>query len=408
MKSKIIIKNPELIIQSFDSSSIENEYVLKIKDKCFKIQEPFLQILLYLSDARELTELQDFLSINHQTKVSLEDTINFVENTLIAHNLVLYKNGNEIQSNHKDEKARKSYIKLQITLFQFETLRGLIKRLTFLFNPFLFCFLNILTIMVSIVVVIDYHKNEIYNINLTGLEYIVIFLIIYAGTMWHEFGHFTACCKFGITPKNIGFGLYIVFPVLFSDVTSIWLLDRKKRMIVNYAGIYFQLIFVTIVYGISLLTSSANNPILLKTTYFTLIGFISTLNPILRFDGYWLMSDALGVDNLRTKTNSIIHYYKNIIFCKNVVKPSVFSQYTFTKLILIQLYTFISFIFLCFFYYIIAKEAVIFFKDIWKYLLDLSSTDYHFVVNAQFLNVLIKFIIFCLIIYTICVRIFKK
>jgi putative peptide zinc metalloprotease protein len=158
--------------------------------------------------------------------------------------------------------------------------------------------MSILSFGVVCVIITMYNKNDILKVNLSAFEYIIVLIIIYIGTLWHEFGHFTSCYKYGITPKNIGFGLYIVFPVLFSDVTSIWLLSRKKRMVVNYAGIYFQLIYIVLLFCISFFIGKT---ILLKAAYIIIISFISTLNPILRFDGYWLFSDAIGVDNLREK-----------------------------------------------------------------------------------------------------------
>lgn len=114
------------------------------------------------------------------------------------------------------------------------------------------------------------------------------FLVI---ILLHELGHATAAYRFGIEPQEIGFGLYFIFPVFYTNVTCIWSLSVRERIVVNLAGIYFQLI--------------ANLPLLLlfytgicNTVSFVLItantiGLLSALNPFLRYDGYWLFSRPL-------------------------------------------------------------------------------------------------------------------
>lgn len=72
----------------------------------------------------------------------------------------------------------------------------------------------------------------------TGFCSLLLFLI---SLIVHEFGHATACARFGAAPSSIGFAVYLIYPVLFSDVGTAWKLRRWQRVVVDLGGIYFQI-----------------------------------------------------------------------------------------------------------------------------------------------------------------------
>ena len=113
---------------------------------------------------------------------------------------------------------------------------------------------------------------------------------------FHEFGHATACNKLGAEPGTIGFGFYLLSPVMFADVSDIWKLQKRERIIVNLSGIYVEIIialFLTILY---LLTNYT--PVLIVSSLI-IFRIIINLNPLLRYDGYWILSDLTSTHNLR-------------------------------------------------------------------------------------------------------------
>ena len=74
---------------------------------------------------------------------------------------------------------------------------------------------------------------------------------------------------------------------------------REQRLVVNTAGVYFQLLFLSPIIIIYLFTG---NDILKYFIYTVNVNFLITLNPFFKFDGYWIVSDLLGVPNLRART----------------------------------------------------------------------------------------------------------
>jgi len=118
----------------------------------------------------------------------------------------------------------------------------------------------------------------------------------------HEFGHATACARFGARPHEIGFGIYLLYPAFYSDVSDAWFLTRWQRVVVDLGGIYFQAVAAAVFVGIYELTGWQP----LRASLFLIVGsFVFTINPFFKFDGYWIISDALGVTNLRDQWRTL-------------------------------------------------------------------------------------------------------
>lgn len=112
---------------------------------------------------------------------------------------------------------------------------------------------------------------------------------------FHEFGHAAATRYGGARPGAMGAGIYLVWPVFYTDVTDAYRLDRRGRLRVDLGGIYFNLVFVLSVGGLYLLTGHV------FFLVFILLAHVETLRqflPFVRLDGYYIVSDLAGVPNL--------------------------------------------------------------------------------------------------------------
>jgi len=118
----------------------------------------------------------------------------------------------------------------------------------------------------------------------------------------HEFGHATACARFGARPAEIGVGIYFIYPALYSDVTDAWRLTRWQRALVDAGGVFFQAVVgAAFILGFKLTDFAP----LLAASVLVATNCLFSLNPLLKFDGYWLITDALGVTNLRADARRV-------------------------------------------------------------------------------------------------------
>ena len=130
--------------------------------------------------------------------------------------------------------------------------------------------------------------------------WIVVFTVI---TM-HEFSHGLTCCHFGGKVREVGFMLIYFQPAFYCDVSDSWMFPSKRqRLWVTFAGGYFQLVLwgvATIVWRITD-TDTLINQIVLVVIVFAGLQTLVNFNPLIKLDGYYMLSDYLEIPNLRAK-----------------------------------------------------------------------------------------------------------
>lgn len=118
---------------------------------------------------------------------------------------------------------------------------------------------------------------------------------------WHEFGHALACRRLGAECHEIGVMLLAFMPCLYCDVSDAWTLpSRWRRAAVALAGVYFEFLLAVLALGLWLLLEPG--PMRVLSLSIVVVASVSTLlinlNPLLRFDGYYVLADLWGVSNL--------------------------------------------------------------------------------------------------------------
>jgi putative peptide zinc metalloprotease protein len=136
-------------------------------------------------------------------------------------------------------------------------------------------------------------------------QWATLFLLVYLGVFIHELGHASACVRYGAHHGEIGTGIYIIYPVFYCNVTDCWSLPRIKRAVVDIGGLYFQMTFGALC---CLIWLWSRNEILGFVIYSNLAGLILNLNPFLKFDGYWLLTDLTGLPSVHQACRDLIKY----------------------------------------------------------------------------------------------------
>ena len=121
--------------------------------------------------------------------------------------------------------------------------------------------------------------------------------------MFHECGHAAGCRYGGARPGMIGVGIYLVWPAFFTNVTDSYRLSRAGRLRTDLGGLYFNLVFMLALAGLYAATS---DQLLLLVIALTHLEMLEQLLPFVRFDGYFILSDLIGVPDLFARVAPIL------------------------------------------------------------------------------------------------------
>lgn len=120
----------------------------------------------------------------------------------------------------------------------------------------------------------------------------------------HELGHALTARYYGCRVASMGVALMVFWPVLYTDTSDAWrLTSRRQRLAISAAGVAAELalaVVATLAWNFLPDGSPRQVAFFLATTSWTL-SLLVNLNPLMRFDGYYLLADALGVRNLQER-----------------------------------------------------------------------------------------------------------
>jgi hypothetical protein len=126
----------------------------------------------------------------------------------------------------------------------------------------------------------------------------------------HEFGHGLSCKKFGGECHEIGFMLLVFTPCLYCNVSDSWMLPNKwKRVWIGAGGIYVEMILASLAAFVWFFTESGTtvNDLCLNMMFLNVVSTVLVNgNPLLRFDGYYILMDMLEIPNLRQKSTEVL------------------------------------------------------------------------------------------------------
>lgn len=146
----------------------------------------------------------------------------------------------------------------------------------------------------------------------------------------HEFGHAISAKRFGCRIPTMGLAFLVLWPVAYTDTNDVWRLpDKRQRLLVSSAGIITELTIAVWATLCWLWLPDGG----LRTVAFLLSSttWISTLlinaSPFMRFDGYFILSDALGVVNLHERCFDYARWHlRRVLFGLPDAPPEYLSR----------------------------------------------------------------------------------
>ncbi len=137
-------------------------------------------------------------------------------------------------------------------------------------------------------------------------DWILLLVLIFATSMWHELGHGLTCKRFGGEVHSIGIMIFYLEPAFYCGIDDSYLFTRRShRVYVAFGGAYFELVLCSVALAAWLLTPAEwwlheFSLIVVLLTGLSLVLF--NLNPLIKLDGYYVLMDMLDVPNLREES----------------------------------------------------------------------------------------------------------
>lgn len=165
---------------------------------------------------------------------------------------------------------------------------------------------------------------------------------------WHEMGHAAACKAMGGRCTEMGLMVVaLVLPFPYCDTSSAWRIPEVwKRVVVSAGGVLFESVLAAVA-GIAWSYMSRDDAGLVRTVLFNTMvisGFttlIFNLNPLLRYDGYYMLSDLAGSANLGPRAQQLVKFLvqRHVYRITSVRPPQVRSTGEFWLLLLFGLFS---------------------------------------------------------------------
>lgn len=170
---------------------------------------------------------------------------------------------------------------------------------------------------------------EFYNFaNKTAYDLWIFWVLLFVVSGIHEFGHGLTCKHYGGDVHQMGLLLLYFTPAFYTDCSDMLLFDRtRKRLWTIFAGIWIELVIcgiATLVWFFSPPGSFVGD-LGYKTLLLTGVsGVFFNLNPLMKFDGYYALSQHLEIDNLREDSFDYLKtWLRRTIFRQDVDLPPV-------------------------------------------------------------------------------------
>ena len=313
-------RRKDLIVVKRDSAA-RNHWVIKdpVQLNYFILDEFQYWLFCRLNGRNSITAIADaFNRYYSPIRSSAEDVLAFCMQMSRDSLLNETVDGSTIQK-RRDARNRGRWMKIPMSLLSIR-LPSMNARWFFdlaeffgagLFSPFaivltlvLFCFAGIVGVQNAAALV-----NELPFLGQIRAVDVVSFLIAMSMVkILHELGHAICCRRLGAECNELGIMFLVFSPCLYCNVTDSWILSKRwKRIAVVSAGIYVELIIASL----AILGWHFCELPLLRMFFLNLVIVcsVSTLlvngNPLMRYDGYFILSDLVDIPNLSDKARKV-------------------------------------------------------------------------------------------------------
>lgn len=308
---KRLIDGLELLGKTKDSGYKNAVYLLRTPNNQYiEVTELLYQTIEALQTASSEHDVATNISKQQQKEVDVQAVRFLIEKRIAP--LGILKESNTIFQSPKLQKPaqfvtprdRLLSLRYRMTLLP----QRMVQKITPFFHPFF-------APIIVVAVLFDFLLLNIWLFGFHGVHgalqltlyqpflFVLLFSLILLGMLFHEIGHATATSYGGAKPGRIGAGMYLVWPAFFTDITDVYRFGRKEKLRSDVGGIYFNCVFALLIAGVYFVTGF--EPLLLLIALQNLT-MIHQLLPFVRMDGYFIISDLVGLPDLFMRMGPIV------------------------------------------------------------------------------------------------------
>lgn len=289
-----------LEVQPFSSSSRKDTFLVWLPSgRVLEVSKALADMLVLMDGHKSVAEIAEILSAAGPTRIAAAEVEEAIGRCLVPAGLVLLCPGGPAKTDGGDEEGTLGTRGVEV--LSAKLLAPLTLRLQVLFAAPVRVPLLILACLCTWVLLGEGVGADrgAKTFRLSGQEAVGLYGLLLVSVLFHELGHLSALRFHGGEHGEVRMGLYLVFPVLYANVTKAWGLSRRARVDVDLGGVYFQFLLTIPCLAAYWISSS---PVWTSLCAGILSMVALSMNPFFRFDGYWLCSDMLGVPNLRERS----------------------------------------------------------------------------------------------------------
>lgn len=325
---------PDIVVsqQEFEG---EKFYILKdpLTRKFFRVKEPEYFIIRNLDGKTTLPKICQKLEAQYQLRVDPQILEEFVGQLLSFGFLVSDESEREstrmVYQAQRPKSLFQRIIFLKLKAFDPNLLLDrLFTKVRFVFSKLFLTFSALIVLLGVFITISDWGQ---FSYSISSLYQFSSIFGIWLTAFWvialHEFAHAFTCKLYGGEVREMGFLLLYFQPCFYCNLSDAWLFPkRRQKLIVGLSGAYFQIF----IWGLATVVWRVTDPevLLNQFAFITMITsgvlVLFNFNPLIKLDGYYLLSDYLQIPNLRKKAFHYLgNWFKKYILRLPLVLPPV-------------------------------------------------------------------------------------
>jgi putative peptide zinc metalloprotease protein len=301
-------KGTELVGPYKDSGLKEPTFLVRTADgQMIQLSELLYCVLRHMNGSRTTSEIADLVSKDQRQPVSAQNIEYLIERKLLPVGLIATSGAASTSSTEAAPLRSPSDIlvlKARRTILAARQVRRITTPFTALFHPLVVAALLTALVVGDVGLFLNTSvQSTLVEAFGSSVAIIGAMALSIASMLFHEIGHAAACRYGGATPGKIGFGLYIVWPAFYTDVTDSYRLDRPGRLRVDFGGVYFNAVFALVLLFAYTLTGESMMILALLLIH---TEIAQQLLPTLRLDGHLILADTIGVPDLFSRIGPVL------------------------------------------------------------------------------------------------------